>query len=280
MTTTLERFRAGDLAGAIEDATARVRKQPASVDARVELCQLLCFEGDLERIDRQLAALEGLEPASALGFVLFRRLLRAEQARRDCFAEGRLPELTGPVGEPSPSVKERLRSGVLLRAGEMKAAADVLAALDGQEPPIRARWNGHEVADVRDMDDRFGPVLEVLSADGRYFWIPLDTVDRVVLPHAGSVRDQVFRPATLTFRNGATANVFLPALYPGTHEEAETALRLGRATEWRGGDGSPVRGVGLKMFMAGDAARTIHELERLERAGEETDAEGVSDAGA
>ena len=41
---------------------------------------------------------------------------------------------------------------------------------------MRGRLNGKPFETLRDADDLFGPVLEVLS-QGAYFWLPLEQVD-------------------------------------------------------------------------------------------------------
>ena len=58
--------------------------------------------------------------------------------------------------------------------------------------------------------------------------------------------------------------------------DADDAIRLGHKTEWIGGDGRPVRGVGRKLFLVGDEARTLLELGevKFEYGGEGMPAEG------
>ena len=65
-------------------------------------------------------------------------------------------------------------------------------------------------------------------------------------------------------RNGGTAAVHFPTRYWSSPKSDSDAIRLGRETDWTGGDGSPVQGVGLKMFLAGDEAVTISDVEKLE----------------
>jgi type VI secretion system protein ImpE len=40
-------------------------------------------------------------------------------------------------------------------------------------------------------------------------------------------------------------------------------VRLGRATDWRGGDGSPVRGIGQRMFLVGNEGQSIMEFKEI-----------------
>ena len=46
------------------------------------------------------------------------------------------------------------------------------------------------------------------------------------------------------------------------------SARLGRITDWVGGDGSPVRGIGQRSFLLGDESVGILELGRVEFTGE------------
>ena len=57
----------------------------------------------------------------------------------------------------------------------------------------------------------------------------------------------------------------MPTLYAGSNQDEEENIRLGRATEWLGGDeGAPVRGRGQRMLMVGDEARPILEIQHLD----------------
>ena len=76
-------------------------------------------------------------------------------------------------------------------------------------------------------------------------------------------RDLLWRRAHMVVRGGPDGEVFLPALYPGSHAESDDRIRLGRMTDWRGGEGAPVQGVGLRMFVIGRDDRTIMELEEI-----------------
>ena len=41
------------------------------------------------------------------------------------------------------------------------------------------------------------------------------------------------------------------------------ALRLGRETDWREADGGPVRGVGQRLFIMGDDAVAMMDLDNI-----------------
>src|SRR5262249_49808955 len=106
-----EHYQAGELPEAIAAATEQVRHHPRNTPAdpgpRGFLCELLCFAGELERADRQLDALGHQDPQAMMGISLFRHLIRAEQARRDFYADGRLPEF---LDTPSPVLQLHLQA--------------------------------------------------------------------------------------------------------------------------------------------------------------------------
>src|SRR6516225_7218906 len=95
-------YQAGQLKEAIAAQTAEVKQHSGDAGRRGFLCELLCFAGNLERDDVQLDALSSLDPQAALGISLFRQLVRAEQARRQFYTDGRLPEF---LEQPTPVLR-------------------------------------------------------------------------------------------------------------------------------------------------------------------------------
>jgi type VI secretion system protein ImpE len=75
--------------------------------------------------------------------------------------------------------------------------------------------------------------------------------------------DLLWRRAHMVVSDGPDGEVFLPAIYPATRHRRDDQLRLGRGTDWQGNEGEPVRGVGLRMFLAGEQDRTIMELNEV-----------------
>ena len=56
--TAYELYREGRLDDAIAAALQKVKAAPTDIDARLLLCDLLCFDTQLERADRQLEGFE------------------------------------------------------------------------------------------------------------------------------------------------------------------------------------------------------------------------------
>ena len=62
---------------------------------------------------------------------------------------------------------------------------------------------------------------------------------------------------------GPDGEVTIPAIYYGSQADLEDRVKLGRVTEWRGDEGSPIRGFGQRLFLMGDEARAILELKEI-----------------
>src|SRR5262249_36182544 len=154
--------------------------------------------------------------------------LDAEGLRRRLFRDGVPPEF---FGETPEHVRHRLEAVNRLREGRAAEAADLLAKANAEAPSVSGRLNGKAFDGLRDLDDLFGTVLEVM-AQGRYYWVPLEQVEAVAAKPPQVPRDLLWLPARLDLRDGATGEVFLPALYPGSHEHADAKVKLGQASDY------------------------------------------------
>ncbi len=253
-------FQAGRLREAVAAQTEAVRQHPDDPARRVFLAELLCFAGDLPRADKQLDATAHLNPKLTPGISLLRNLIRAEQARQQFYSDGRLPEF---LEEPSPVFRLHLEASICLREGKPADASALLAQAEAQRVRVSGTCDGTPFQGLRDLDDLTAPVLEVLATNGNYYWIPIERVERVQCEAPRQPRDLLWRRAQLAVSGGPDGEVYLPTLYAGAAAETDDGLRLGRRTDWRGGDGAPVRGVGQRMLLVGGEARSILELRDL-----------------
>lgn len=255
-----ELYQLGDLAAAVTAGLDEVKKHPTDTARRGFLCELLCFTGDMERVDKQLDALGHQDPQAMVGVALFRQLVRGELARQQFFGAGAVPEL---LDVPSDLLKLHLEASILLREGKPAEAVEVLAQAEAQRPKVSGTCNGEPFEDLRDCDDMTAGFFEVVTSTGKYYWVPIESVEFVEFRPPQRPRDLFWRRAHMIVRGGPDGEVYLPTIYAGTAAEGDDQLRLGRATDWRGGDGSPVAGRGLRTFLFGEQDRTILELETL-----------------
>jgi type VI secretion system protein ImpE len=257
-------FRAGKLDPAIAAANAAVRNSPADPAARLLLAELLLFAGNLERADVILDAAAQLDPKAAVAVAEFRQLLRAETARRQCAREGRVPDF---LGEPTAALRSVLAAALALRGGDEAEAARHLAEAEALRPPVAGVLTQQEgerpFEDLRDADDLHAGFFEVLTTTGRYFWIPTERVAEIAFHPPRRPRDLAWRRATMSVIDGPEGEVYLPAIYDCDRPDPADEFRLGRATDWIGAEGGPVRGTGQRVFLIGEEAYGIMDLAAL-----------------
>jgi type VI secretion system protein ImpE len=267
LSKTAEALRAGDLPAAVAAAQAQVKAAPRDADARWLLAELLLLSGDAERADRMLdaAVLEDPNPA----VLEFRRLLRAETARVQVWAEGRAPVFQGQ--EATPAQAAALRAAVLLRTGDIPAAAAAAAEAESLRPRIVGQAelaDGRSITfdDLRDADDLAAPGLEILTTAGEHMLLPLERVASLVFTPGRRPRDIAWRRADLIMKDDSEGSVFVTALYPRGGLPLTDEMRLGRVTEWEElveGDAVVVRGAGQRLLLVGEDAVPVSELASL-----------------
>lgn len=256
-------FRAGRLADAIAAATAEVRKATAAAGPRMLLAELLLFTAELERSERMLDAAASLDPSYAITIAEFRQLLRAEQARRQLLSDGRLPEFL-PEG-PTPGQQDALAAIVALREGNIAEATRHVAAAEAARVVTPFLIDGAPVADLRDVDDLLGGTLEILTPTGKYLWLPIERINRMTLHQPESPRDLFWRRASLNVADGPDGDVYIPVAYAPDAGATDEALRLGRASDWRDLADGFTRGMGQRIFLAGEDGRAILDMTSIER---------------
>jgi type VI secretion system protein ImpE len=260
MTTAADLFRADRLTEAIAAAGEEVKRHPADTGIRGFLAELLCFAGDFDRADKQFDAIAHQDAAAAVRISALRQLLRAEQARQQFHAEGRLPEFLEP---PSPRLRQHLEASIRLREGKVDEAAALLDDAERQRPKLAGEAAGRTFDDLRDIDDLTASFLEVLTTTGKYYWVPMERIELLEFHDPVRPRDLLWRRTHMVVCGGPDGEVYLPTLYAGSHASPDDCIRLGRRTDWRGGDGAPLQGIGQRMFELGGEDASILELKQL-----------------
>nr|WP_294501576.1 type VI secretion system accessory protein TagJ [uncultured Rhodopila sp.] len=249
-------FNAGRLDEAVALATETVRKAPADTAARLRLAEFLLFEDAFDRIDRLLDTIGAMDAATMPAVVEFRQVLRAEIARRQVFADGRVPEF---VGGPDSAQRAALSALLALRDGDIAAAVAASIQAEAARQPAPGRMGDAPFPDWRDTDDLLGGSLEILTPAGQYYWVPFGRVAALQPAPVRRTRDLFWRPARLSVANGPEGDIFLPVTYPPSNETSP-AHRLGRLTDWVEIAPGLVRGVGQKTFLIGDEGVAMQDL--------------------
>lgn len=249
----------------LDDAIAAqievVRAKPAEADHRALLAELLCLSGQWERADKQLDLIGTQQPGLAVGVALFRQLIRGAIAREEVFLKGAVPEMIGGATEP---LQAALAALLDLRDGSEESASATLKAAEAKRVPLSGSCDDKPFDDIRDGDDLTAGVLEVISSTGKYFWVPWERVAELDLEKPKSLRERIWRQASLSVREGPDGIVYIPALYPllpGRSLSVEA--RLGRLTDWIELGGGATVGIGVRTLLIGDHGLTLDEITSL-----------------
>ncbi|MFO0823569.1 MAG: type VI secretion system accessory protein TagJ [Gemmataceae bacterium] len=253
--TATELFRAGQLADAINAQIAAVKAKPGDAGIRTFLFELLLFAGDLDRAVKHLDAVRAETPELIAAAEAYRGIVAAEKIRRTVLSGAEQPMFFGDIPEHA-----KLRVEALKNPADPGLAAQ-LAAADTAAPDLVGSLNGKEFVDLRDADDLFGTVLEVF-AQGKYFWVPFEQVASLTANPPKFPRDTLYLPARLTLADDSSGDVFLPTLYPGSSDNADDAVKLGRSTVWEGPTGA-MRGRGHRVILIGDADVGLVDIREL-----------------
>lgn len=255
-----DHFKAGRLQQAIDAQIAEVKANPADPARRLFLFELLAFTGDLDRMRRQLAAVryDDLEKDNVIATYL--KLLDAEEARQRVLQGKERPVF---FVEPPAHVELRLSALALLHQNRADEARTLLEQANAATPSLRGVLNGKPFTALRDEDDRFGPILEVLAL-GKYHWLPLEQLDILAMNAPKTVRDLRWAPVWLQVRGGPEGHGHVPVLYPGSSGHTDDAVRLGRLTDWTTSDEGPLLGLGQHSFLADDDPIGLLQWRQLE----------------
>lgn len=270
--TPQELFQLGKLSDAIDAALQTVKSDPSNTNARSFLVVLLCFAGDWERADRQLETLtrlhNGGNPDMAL--LAIRQLIRAEEARAAFYNDGAVPEF---LQRPEGAARQVLQASIKIREGTDESLAEAVTDCDEAEmarQPLSVTWQSREhdarqtASDYRDLDDLLSPITETLTGNGDYYWVPNDQIVSMKFHAPTYPVDLLWRRVSLIVKDGPEADVYIPVTYFGSAASDDEALKLGRATDWVGGDESdakgPVRGLGQRTLLIGEEDIPIMDL--------------------
>lgn len=257
----LEAFNAGSLEEAIELAKDEVKSNPTDLGKRNLFCQMLCWSGDLERADKQLETIMMQEPTSAMTVSLFRQLIRGETSRQECFSKGRAPEL---LDEVDPLIQKHLELMLCMREGKKSEAMDLLGQIEEERPKVKGTCDGEAFDDLRDLDDTCCSFFEVLTTTGKYYWIPFQRIEMIAFHPIESPRDLMWRRCHMIVKGGPDGEVFIPLQYARSLGSEDKQLRLGRATDWEGGEDAPVSGLGRRMMLIGETDKSLLEVSNFE----------------
>jgi type VI secretion system protein ImpE len=288
-----ERLKSGNLAEALAELQADVRREPANPQKRVFLFQLLCLLGRWDRALTQLQVLSEMDPSTGPMVQTYGPAIKCEELRGEVFAGRRTPLLFGKPEEWMALLLEAARltgegkhdEARPLRARALEAAPGtagsvVVSVAAGAAPATTAdkappATSGGPPAEssealspetrfawIADGDSRLGPMLEAVI-NGRYFWIPFGHVRKILFDRPADLRDLVWTPATLTLANGGETVALIPTRYPGSQDGADDQIRMARKTTWTECAADTFLGQGQRLLMTDQGEFPLLDLRTL-----------------
>jgi type VI secretion system protein ImpE len=218
----------GRLDEALQLLVQEVRSHPSDVRRRIFLFQLLALRGEWERSQTQLNVVGELDPVNSLMVTAYSALLRSEAARKAVFEGSQTPVI---VGEPEAWVAMLLQALKLDAQGKHAEAAPLRAQALEQAETSAGTLDGKSFEWIADADPRFGPCLEVVL-EGGYAWVPFSRIQLLKFDAPEDLRDKIWAPVQITWRNGGQAIGFVPTRYPGSEQFGDDDLTLARKTDW------------------------------------------------
>jgi protein involved in temperature-dependent protein secretion len=222
-------LRDGDLDGARSALVETVRSHPQDARARMFLFQLLAVAGEWDKARTHLETLARISPEAQMLATVYSMAMKAEAQRAAIFAgRERMPVIRGAWAEGLADAIMHYANG---RTAEGDAARD--EALD-HAPDTPGEIDGVRFDWITDADARFGPTFEVI-VQGRYGLVAFSEVAHVKSEGPRDLRDTVWYPVQLAFREGQSVAALVPTRYPGSELSNDLAMRMGRSTGWQAG---------------------------------------------
>lgn len=259
MATPQELLAAGDPAQALAALQAQVREKPGDAKLRVFLFQLLSVLGQWERAMAQLEVCGELDHGTLAMVQTYREAIKCEAVRGAVFAGKTTPVI---FGKPSEWIALLVQALSHDAQGHPEQAQQLRAQAFEQAPTTAGSLNGEAFDWIADADSRLGPVLEVVL-NGRYTWVPFDSLSAVTVEAPEDLRDMVWAPAHLTFSNGGDSVALVPTCYPGTREQPDGKLKLARATEWLPAGTDQYVGLGQRILSTSSAEMGLLEAREI-----------------
>lgn len=246
----------GDLTGWIEHLVAAVKAAPGDAGARFALGQALMVAGDYERADNHMDLAMNHDTSWGPKISLVRHMLRAMKSRDECFSAGRAPEV---LKTPEGYLALLLKANAAFRDGDSDLAASLFEEAEGVRPAISGTKDGAAFEDFRDLDDRTAGILEIVTSNGKYYWIETSTINEMTVAPVSGLRDTILRQVEIDIEDGPSGVVFVPSVYWSADQDLDDKTRLGQLSDWSDDDRPPVTGVGRRCMMIGEEMSAFGE---------------------
>jgi len=254
--TAREALELGHLEQAVSLQRATLSDHPGQSKEALLLFELLFLAGQLQEAHEVLLEIDPHHEDWKATQQQWLNLLSAERRRT--------PRLLRPTFLMDPPIHAKRRWNAINAAqrGNTTRALQCCDASDSTTPEVRGLLDGREFLGIRDSDDRFASVLEVLI-DRDYAWIPFEQLRVVRLHPAEGVLDMAFRRATMDLIDGSSHRIHLPLRSPDS-AAAGDEFALAQAVDWESVIDGFVLAVGAKVLNVGEEEVVLGECRMIE----------------
>lgn len=244
MLNSEEALKAGNLGQALADIQQALRKEPANVQYRIFLFQLLSIMGQWERAMTQLNVLADIDAATLAMVQTYREALRCEVFRKEVFEGLKTPLI---FGEPEQWMALLLQALGLAARQNYPEAKKLREQAFESAPATSGSIDGDHFDWLADADLRIGPMLEAII-NGRYYWVPFQHLKTLNIEKPEDLRDLVWLPAHFVWQNGGDTVGLIPTRYVDSEISQDSAIQLARKTEWQEPDEGFFIGKGQRLL--------------------------------
>lgn len=243
------------LADQLAELKSAIRAEPAKALLRIYHFQLLCVLGDWQKAIDQLQVCAQLDSATVPMARAYREAILCEILRAEVFAGRKSPHI---LGEPTPwlgYLTDALKQAQPEEASKLRQQALHLApASVGSVDDTPFDW-------MCDGDSRLGPVCE-LYANGCYYWLPFEAIEKVCFEKPADLRDLVWQASEVTLVNGGVLNGFIPSRYPLVGDDSDS-VKLSRQTQWKDLGNEHFAGLGQRQWLTNADEYPMLEVRRI-----------------
>ncbi len=164
---------------------------------------------------------------------------------------------------PSIHLQYRWKAIQNLRKKKYRKAQEQLDRADMRVPELTGFLDGSGFTELRDSDDRFASILEVLLGDS-YLWIEWEKIHKIRLLPANNLRDRYVRPILLELHNRQSYEGWLPLLYPDSQNHDNSLVVIGEMCEWDAHPAGPIFCWGCKQLNIDSELYPFADITQLE----------------
>jgi type VI secretion system protein ImpE len=235
----------GQLDMALSQLQDQIRKDPAKVEYRTFLFQLLAVMGQWDRAATQLKVAGEMDVGTLAMVKTYETALQCEVFRKEVFGGQRSPLI---FGHPPQWLALQLQA-LQLQASEQNLEQSQKVRTQAFElaPTVSGTINGEAFDWLADADPRIGPAIEAVIK-GQYYWIPLENIVTIHIEAPSDLRDLIWLPSHFTWTNGGETVGLIPTRYPGSEQIEDAQIQMSKKTEWIDKGHDLFTGIGQRML--------------------------------